>query len=118
MTENDKTLKKQSKQPNEERLEETLRAVLQQLTRMQRRIEALENTISNGRHTHSTTACLEDSLAVATDIILREVAQREETLARLQQLVKILQAGRTDPYSYDRGASAGPRPHSPIRGIK
>lgn len=62
------------------------------------------------RNTESIDACLLDSLAVTTDIIMAEIEQRQIMVARLSQLVKILQAGRAGPNSYPRDRPAGQRP--------
>lgn len=62
------------------------------------------------RNTESIDACLLDSLAVTTDIIMAEIEQRQIMVARLSQLVKILQAGRAGPHAYPRDRPAGQRP--------
>jgi len=62
------------------------------------------------RNTESIDACLLDSLAVTTDIIMAEIEQRQIMVARLSQLVKILQAGRAGPNAYPRDRPAGERP--------
>jgi hypothetical protein len=60
--------------------------------------------------TQSTVACLEDALAVTTDILISEYEQQKYTLARLRALAKILQTGRDGPYAYPIDQAAGPRP--------
>lgn len=73
------------------------------------RIRALEEEARN-RHTHSTNACFEDSLAVLIDVVMSEQDQREYSKARLTQCLKILQEGRQGPHAYDPDRPAGERP--------
>lgn len=81
----------------------------QKIDKLEVRIEILENNQPKN-HTHSTNAAIEDSLAVAADILISEDQQREYASARINQLVKILQQVKKSPYSYDPDRPAGERP--------
>jgi hypothetical protein len=62
------------------------------------------------RHTHSTTAGLEDALAIAIDVITEYDASRKYTEARIGQLRGALAKLREGPNAYAIENSAGKRP--------
>jgi len=61
------------------------------------------------RHTHSTSAGLEDALAAAWDIIHEYESAMVYIEARTRNLVSILQQTREGPHSYDQERAAGLR---------
>lgn len=82
----------------------------EQINILLNKINELTNRAGPKAHTQATIACLEDALAVLSDVLISETEQREYTLARLRQLAKILQTGREGPYAYPVDQVAGERP--------
>jgi type IV secretory pathway TrbL component len=75
------------------------------------RVTALESqnkAPAQKRHSHSTTAGLEDALAVTIDLLNKQKADQ----ARTAQLLSILQQVREGPSAYDPDRPAGHRPEN------
>jgi hypothetical protein len=90
-------------------------AVADQLTQAKAEREALYRQIDElkaagpKRHTYSTTAGLEDALAIAIDVITEYDASRKYTEARISQLRDALAKVREGPHAYDPDKPAGKR---------
>lgn len=89
-------------------IDQDIKIIKDSIVNLTKRIDTLEQSTPK-RHTHSTTACFEDALAVAVDIIKSEEIQNQYTRGRLRQMVQIVQSGREGPYSYDPERCAGKR---------
>jgi hypothetical protein len=61
------------------------------------------------RHTHATSAGIEDALAVAIDIIHEYERTQEYVVSRIKKLMQILQEVRKGPHAYDQEKPAGLR---------
>jgi len=70
------------------------------------------------RHTHATTAGLEDAIAVVTDMQFEIQMTLEYINARAAQLAEILEQIRSGPDKYDPDRPAGPKPVRAVRRIK
>lgn len=83
--------------------------LFEQVEGMRVELEALKQA-GPKRYTHSTTAGLEDALAIAIDVITEYAASRQYTEARIGQLRGALAKLREGPYAYNPEKQAGQRP--------
>lgn len=82
-----------------------LKNVELRMTVLEARLAELEN--GPKRHTHATTAGLEDALAVTIDVLQEYHLSRAYTEARLKQLNEILGMVRAGPQAYDAEQPSG-----------
>lgn len=79
------------------------------LRQLEADIAELKSKSAPRRHTHATTAGLEDALAIAIDALHEYEDSQRYTQARITQLKEVLGILRTGPDAYDEDRPAGKR---------
>jgi hypothetical protein len=80
------------------------------LEETENRLTELEDKNKPKRHTHATSAGLEDAIAIAIDTLREYEESKLYTEARIKQLNEILKMIRVGPYNYDENRPSGKRP--------
>ena len=83
-----------------------LGAHIQHYVTLEKQNKRLADQLAKRRHTYATADGLEDAMAVAIDLLLREEAAEKYRSARFNQLNEILGKVREGPLSYDSDRKA------------